>query len=200
MATKNEKTLAQAICGLTDLLSLLKPQLNQALDEAVDGRWASDAELASSGKVPDDLAALYDLLGIDNPIRKLAEGILAEEETAPIHVKGAGVPRFSYTGLDIPTMPQEERDKMDVCEFTVSYGGKLVLEIYWDKTLQWILQPNEDKTEFKAVAKRPCPGQNAKFKGSLTNFLRDLGEKELAEPGAFAKQYYVTAPTVFVRR
>ena len=44
MATKNEKTLAQAICGLTDILSLLKPQLNQALDEAVDERWASDEE------------------------------------------------------------------------------------------------------------------------------------------------------------
>ena len=87
-----------------------------------------------------------------------------------------------------------------MCEFTVSYGGKLVLEIYWDPTLQWILQPNEDKTEFKPVAKRACPGQGAKFKGSLTNFLRGLGEEELANPGSFANKYYVTAPTVFVRR
>lgn len=209
MATKNEKTLAQAICGLTDLLSLLKPQLNQALDEAVDTRWANDAELAESGKVPDDLAPLYDLLGIDNPIRKLAEGILAEEETAPVSVapKGVGGPRFSFinpeTGmncLNIPNMSQEERDAMGVCVFTIYYGGKHIMDIYWDPTLNWILQPNEDKTEFKPVAKRRCPGQGASSTGTIRNFLAEIAEKEIEKPGTFAEKYYVTAPKVFVRK
>lgn len=209
MATKNEKTLAQAICGLTDILSLLKPQLLELLNTQIDERLDKDAELKESGKVPDDLAALCGLLGNDNPVRKLAEGILAEEETAPVSVapKGAGRARFGFTNpetgvncLNIPNMSQEKRDAMGVCVFTIYFGGKHIMDIYWDPTLNWILQPNEDKTEFKPVAKRRCPGQGASSTGTIRNFLAEIAEKEMEKPGTFAEKYYVTAPKVFVRK
>ena len=108
MATKNEKTLAQAICGLTDLLSLIKPQLCEALDARTDELWAASPECQESGKIPDEVAPLYDLLSNENPIRRMAEAILNEEESAPLPVKGASARGSATLGLIFPLCHREK--------------------------------------------------------------------------------------------
>lgn len=194
MATKNEKALAQAICGLTDLLSLLKPQLAELWDAECDKATSSD------GVIPEKLATMCDYFGNDNPIRKLAEDILSQEIDEPAAKKSGMTKdeRYWYTGLEALDMSLEQRKEIGVCEFTIRKGKdstENVLRIYWDPSLEWIMQPNEDATEFTACAKRKFPGR-----AFARSFLKELADAEMKEPGAFAKKYYPEKPKAFVRR
>lgn len=122
------------------------------------------------------------------------QAILDEEESAPKQGKGAD-DRFYYTGCEVITMTQEERNKLGICEFTVTYRGEQILHIYWDTTLEWIMQPCDDGESFQPTMRRKFPGQ-----AYARSFLKKLAEEELAEPGTFAKKYYISRPTVIVRK
>jgi hypothetical protein len=189
MATKTEKTLAQAICGLSDLLSLLKPQLQELWEEQCELQTGED------GVVPDKLANMQALLGADDPIRKLAEDILAQEDTLPV-APSVGIKaddRFHYNGLEQIKMTQAERDALPdkVCKFSVVYQGRVVLEVYWDKKLDWVMYPkNAEKTDFGYACKKPFGSKNAKTMGGPAQFLQKLAKAEIDQPGSFASTYY----------
>lgn len=190
MATKNEKLLAQAICGLTDLLSLIKPQLAEGWEAKCKQNEMPD------GSIPDSVASISKLFSVENPIRKLAEEILNQEETQPV-APSAGKKadnRFYYAGLDqVVKMSQAERDALPgkVCKFSVTYQGKVILEAYWDKKLDWIMYPKDaQKTDFGYACKKPFGSRNAKTSGGPAQFLQKLAQKEMEEPGSFAKAYY----------
>lgn len=189
MATKNEKSLAQAILGMSDLLSLLKPQILEQIE------LRADSEIGEDGVVPNHIARLYDLVN-NNPFRAVAEEILAQEETAPVSAK-SGVKsddRYYYTGLEVLDMTQEQRDALKVCEFTVKYHGEIILDVFWDTKLEWILKPNENKTAFDLSDKRSFRGINAKFKGSAMQYLKQLADAEREKPGTFAELHYHKYP------
>lgn len=176
MATKNEKLLAQGFNALYDLIVLMKSGLPDLVSKSVDEKLESFKDLKES-----------------------MNGILAQEEETAKPFKGVDS-RYKYTGLEYLKMTQDERDKLDCCEFTVSQNGKLILDIFWDNTLQWILQPNEDKTEFTPVRNRPFRGLNAKFSGTACQFLKEMADEEIVEPGSFAKKNYPSRPKVIIRR
>lgn len=102
--------------------------------------------------------------------------------------------KYYYTGVDQVTMTQEQRNALGICEFTVTYHGETLLRIYWDVTLNWIMQPSEDGNSFVPVAKRKFPG-----KDFARSFLKKLADKEREKPGSFADTYYMAKPTVYVR-
>lgn len=171
MATKNEKLLAQAICNLNDVLSLFKP-----------------IELPDGSKP--------DFVKILGPIYKIADEILAQPDEAPA-APSAGKKadnRFYYTGLEqVVKMSQAERDALPgkVCKFSVTYQGKVILEAYWDKKLDWIMYPKDaQKTDFGYACKKPFGSRNAKTSGGPAQFLQKLAQKEMEEPGSFASAYY----------
>lgn len=101
--------------------------------------------------------------------------------------------RYYYTGCNILDMREEERP--EVCEFIVTHYGKEVLHFYYDRTLQFILQPNGDG--FSVAQRRPLCGR-----AQLRNTLAKLAKAEEAEPGTYAKRFYVPQnylgkPTIF---
>lgn len=101
--------------------------------------------------------------------------------------------RYYYTGCNILDMREEERP--EVCEFIVTHYGKEVLHLYYDKTLQCILQPNGKG--FSVAQRRPLCGR-----AQLRNTLAKLAKAEEAEPGTYAKRFYLPqnylgAPTIF---
>lgn len=101
--------------------------------------------------------------------------------------------RYYYTGCNILDMREEERP--EVCEFIVTHYGKEVLHFYYDRTLQFILQPNGDG--FSVAQRRPLCGR-----AQLRNTLAKLAKAEEAEPGTYAKRFYVPKnylgkPTIF---
>lgn len=132
----------------------------------------------------------------DNLVGMLPElqAILDEEESSTKTGKTADE-RFSYTGCEVITMSQAERNEIGICEFTVTYRGEVILRVYWDATLEWIMQPCDDGESFQPTMRRKFPGQ-----AYARSFLKKLAEEELAEPGAFAKKYYISKPTVIVRK
>lgn len=116
--------------------------------------------------------------------------ITEEEETLPKTVGKV----YTYTGIEFLTMGQEERDKYDLCEFTVSKDGDVILRVYWNNTLEWICQPMPDGSFV------PCNYHKFPKIAGARGYLKDLAERELKEPGAFAKKFYKTMPTVIVRK
>lgn len=124
---------------------------------------------------------------------KNMQEILEEEESQPTKGK-SGDERFFYTGVEAVTMTQEQRNALGICEFTVTYKGEVILRVYWDATLNWIMQPDESGTTFSPVKQRKFPGQ-----AYARSFLKKLAEEELEEKGTFAKKNYVKRPTAFVR-
>jgi hypothetical protein len=133
----------------------------------------------------DDKDSLDELSELQN---KVAEIITQEEK------KGMSWDdRYYYTGCNILDMREEERP--EVCEFIVTHYGKEVLHFYYDRTLQFILQPNGDG--FSVAQRRPLCGR-----AQLRNTLAKLAKAEEAEPGTYAKRFYVPQnylgkPTIF---
>lgn len=140
----------------------------------------------------------YSGFDIDDPIiiglQEEMREILEEEESEPKKGKSAD-DRFYYTGVEALGMSDEERAGLDICEFTVTYRGDVILRVYWDTTLRWIMQPSETGDSFSAAAERKFPSQ-----AYARSFLKKLAEEELADPGAFARKYYKTRPSVVMRR
>lgn len=133
----------------------------------------------------DDEATLNDLLELQN---KCAD-ISTQEERKGMSWDD----RYYYTGCNILDMREEERP--EVCEFIVTHYGKEVLHFYYDRTLQFILQPNGDG--FSVAQRRPLCGR-----AQLRNTLAKLAKAEEAEPGTYAKRFYVPQnylgkPTIF---
>lgn len=95
---------------------------------------------------------------------------------------------YSYTGVEYVSMSQADRDKatedLGYCRFTASLHGETVLEVFWDPTLQYILQPTDDGG-FMYAANRKFPGQ-----AFARSFLKGLADEERENPGSFAKKYY----------
>jgi hypothetical protein len=120
--------------------------------------------------------------------------IIAEDDEPEKRGKTAEE-QFRYTGVEFVTMSQAERDKKGICHFTVSRNGTLILDMYWDTTLEWIMQPTGDGKSFAPAFPRKFPGQ-----AYARSFLKKLAEEELEEPGKFAKKYYRTRPSVIVRK
>jgi hypothetical protein len=119
----------------------------------------------------------------------LEQGILSEEVS-----EGGkkGDERYYYSGCQYIDMPEEKRD--DICEFTVTYKGEIILDMFWDRSLTWIMQPNEDKTMFTPATPKKMPGQSF-----VRSFLKKLADEEREKPGSFAAKYYKTMPKVFTR-
>lgn len=103
--------------------------------------------------------------------------------------------RFFYDGVKAVEMSQEERDALGVCEFTVTHRNEVVLRVYWDPTLEWIMQPSEDGESFQPSVQKKFPGR-----AYARGFLKKLAEEEIANPGSFAKKYYRAIPKAFVKR
>ena len=117
-----------------------------------------------------------------------------EEVTPPSRVTGEDN-RFYYDGLKVLDMSQAERDELGLCEVCVRQGGIVRLQIFWDPSLQWIMQPNADFTEFTPVCQKKLPSG-----GAARILLKKLAEEEMANPGSFANKYYQKRPTAFVRK
>lgn len=133
----------------------------------------------------DDEATLNALLDLQN---KCAD-ISTQEERKGMSWDD----RYYYTGCNILDMREEERP--EVCEFIVTHYGKEVLHFYYDRTLQYILQPNGDGFSF--AQRRPLCGR-----AQLRNTLAKLAKAEEAEPGTYAKRFYIPQnylgkPTIF---
>lgn len=116
-----------------------------------------------------------------------------EENCAVKKTKGMD-DRFFYTGLKALDMTQDERDELGFCEFTVTYHNEVILDIFWDSTLTWIMQPMPDGTLFPAC-ERKFPGR-----AFSRSFLKKLADEELENKGAFAKKYYKQRPTAVIIR
>lgn len=157
MATRNEKTLASYILNLVQILEA--------------------QGIATTPKMKDEMEPLL-------------RSILGEEEETSGKSK-AESNNFFYSGIEYTLLEDEERAKtlkergLKVCEFTVTFHGEVILRIYWDKTLNWIMQP-KDNGGYRAVQRKKFPCAQ----GSARPFLKKLAEEELAKPGSFAEKYY----------
>lgn len=101
--------------------------------------------------------------------------------------------RYYYSGCNILDMRENERP--NVCEFVITHYGKDVLHLYYDRKLQFILQPNGDG--FSIACRRPLCGR-----AQLRNYFAKLAKTEEANPGAYAEKWYVPKaymgqPTIF---
>lgn len=143
------------------------------------------------GIIQDDDATLDSLLELQYKVDEIMTQSIEEKQEVK---KGMSWDdRYYYTGCNILDMRVEERPT--VCEFIVTHYGKIVLQFYYDKTLQFILQPNGNG--FSIAQRRPLCGR-----AQLRNTLAKLAKAEEAEPGTYAKRFYVPqeylgAPTIF---
>jgi hypothetical protein len=130
-----------------------------------------------------ELISKYNLQGNYTELMPVLEKLKAAEIEEPNE-------RYTYEGLECLKQTPAERAKTfhGLCRVRVKRGSVTILEIFWDSSLQWIMQPD---------GKRFIPSYNQKLPtgGATRQFLKKLADAEVKEPGSFAKKYYVTRPT-----
>ena len=117
----------------------------------------------------------------DEHIRRIVREV--EEEKAAN--RSSITSPFRYIGLENHA-EEDESKRPQVCRFAVERDGKVVFECWYDSTLQWILQPKQGGG-FRYAKKRPLPSSVK----SIRPYFKALAEKELEEPGAYAKANYI---------
>lgn len=129
------------------------------------------------------------VMGLIDDDPSLESLLKLQEETAKIIMEDESKcmswnDRYYYDGCNLLDLKPEERPT--VCEFVITHYNKVVMRLYYDRNLEWILQPNGNG--FSPACRRPLCGR-----AQLRNYLAKLAKAEEAEPGAYAKKYYLPA-------
>lgn len=116
---------------------------------------------------------------------------LAELESAEVKEEKAARVSYTYKGLEClnKTQAEREKDNHGLCRISIMQGEKIILEIFWDSTLQWIMKPCDGGKRFDPVCRQKLPTG-----GATRQFLKKLADAELEKPGSFAEKYYPAMP------